>query len=69
MIPNEIHLTLCELQAAGRLTLAGFLLPVVSLLDGVCNNGTAPAYYVCTGADMRGFFNTVFKITSEVVWR
>ena len=57
LLPNEIQLTLCELQATYRPTLAGLLLPscliVISLLSGVWsrvwNNGTASAYvYRCS---------------------
>ena len=47
LIPIEIYVAVCELQATHRTTIAGLLLQNcvihVSLLGGVWNSGAAPA--------------------------
>ena len=47
LLPIEIHVPVCDLQATHRLTLTGLLLQncviQVSLLRGVWNSGAAPA--------------------------
>ena len=64
LLPIEIHVAVCELQATLRPTIAGILLQncvfYVSLLRGVWNSGAAPAG-VHRGAAIG--FCKVFKIT------
>ena len=47
LLPIEIHVAVCELQATRRPTIAGLLLHncviKISLLDGVWDSGAAPA--------------------------
>ena len=71
LLPNEIRLLLCKLQATYRPTLAGFPLPscliVVSLLGGVCNSASAPAsIYRCSNSVLE---NIVNKITFSSYYR
>ena len=47
LLPIEMHVAVCDLQATRRPTITGLLLPncviYVSLLRGVWNSGAAPA--------------------------
>ena len=67
LLPIEIHMAVCELQATHRSTIiiAGLLLQnciiQVSLLHGLWNSGAAPAGVPAVQETV--FENKVFKIT------